>query len=130
MEGINFKLFFILYRTKYINFHKNLIKRYPSQKIKKQNKIFSAGNCRYAWIRQEYMHELGERNYGYQIAVYPKLTEIFNVKIQDLFDSERRLEISNNTFDNKDNSVGLIITFTFVPHSSSFAVAIHSAISL
>ncbi|WP_153396762.1 helix-turn-helix transcriptional regulator [Chryseobacterium vaccae] len=39
----------------------------------------------------------------------PKLAEIFNVKIQDLFDSERRLEISNNTFDNKDNSVGLII---------------------
>lgn len=39
----------------------------------------------------------------------PKLAEIFNVKIQDLFDSERKLEISNNTFDNKDNSVGLII---------------------
>ncbi|MFY1048107.1 helix-turn-helix transcriptional regulator [Chryseobacterium sp. GP-SGM7] len=39
----------------------------------------------------------------------PKLAEIFDVKIQDLFDSERKLEISNNTFDNKDNSVGLII---------------------
>jgi len=37
------------------------------------------------------------------------LVEIFDVKIQDLFDSERKLEISNNTFDNKDNSVGLII---------------------
>ncbi|WP_312902074.1 helix-turn-helix transcriptional regulator [Chryseobacterium taichungense] len=39
----------------------------------------------------------------------PKLAEIFDVKIQDLFDSERKLEISNNTFDNKDNSVGLIV---------------------
>lgn len=39
----------------------------------------------------------------------PKLAEIFDVKIQDLFDTERKLEISNNTFDNKDNSVGLII---------------------
>jgi transcriptional regulator with XRE-family HTH domain len=39
----------------------------------------------------------------------PKLAEIFQVGIQDLFDNERKLEISNNTFDNKDNSVGLII---------------------
>jgi transcriptional regulator with XRE-family HTH domain len=39
----------------------------------------------------------------------PKLAEIFDVKIQDLFDNEKKLEISNNTFDNKDNSVGLII---------------------
>ncbi|UFH30512.1 helix-turn-helix domain-containing protein [Chryseobacterium sp. C-71] len=39
----------------------------------------------------------------------PKLADIFNVKIQDLFDDDRKVEISNNTFDNKDNSVGLII---------------------
>lgn len=39
----------------------------------------------------------------------PKLAEIFNVKIQDLFDNDRKLEVSNNTFDNKDNSIGLII---------------------
>ena len=39
----------------------------------------------------------------------PKLAEIFKVSILDLFDDERKLEISNNTFDNKDNSVGLII---------------------
>lgn len=39
----------------------------------------------------------------------PKLAEIFKVQIQDLFDSEGKVEISNNTFDNKDNSVGLII---------------------
>lgn len=39
----------------------------------------------------------------------PKLAEIFKVSILDLFDNERKLEISNNTFDNKDNSVGLII---------------------
>ncbi|WP_160315963.1 hypothetical protein [Chryseobacterium sp. Hurlbut01] len=31
------------------------------------------------------------------------------MRIQDLFDDERKLEISNNTFDNKDNSIGLII---------------------
>lgn len=39
----------------------------------------------------------------------PKLAEIFGVSIQDLFDTEKKLEISNNTFDNKDNSVGLIV---------------------
>lgn len=39
----------------------------------------------------------------------PKLADIFQVKIQDLFDEQKKVEISNNTFDNKDNSVGLII---------------------
>ena len=39
----------------------------------------------------------------------PQLADIFKVRIQDLFDDERKLEISNNTFDNKDNSIGLII---------------------
>ncbi|WP_162089475.1 helix-turn-helix transcriptional regulator [Chryseobacterium aquaeductus] len=39
----------------------------------------------------------------------PQLADIFKVKIQDLFEEDRKLEISNNTFDNKDNSIGLII---------------------
>ena len=36
----------------------------------------------------------------------PKLADIFNVKIQDLFDDERRTTIINNNYDNKENSVG------------------------
>ena len=39
----------------------------------------------------------------------PKLAEIFGVEIQDLFLDEQKVRISNNTFDNKDNSTGIII---------------------
>ena len=39
----------------------------------------------------------------------PKLADIFGVEIQDLFLDEQKVRISNNTFDNKDNSTGIII---------------------
>jgi len=39
----------------------------------------------------------------------PKLAEIFKVDIKDLFEEEKTFQISNNTFDNKDNSAGIII---------------------
>jgi transcriptional regulator with XRE-family HTH domain len=35
----------------------------------------------------------------------PKLAEIFNVKIDDLFETDKNQYINNN-FDNKDNSIG------------------------
>lgn len=37
----------------------------------------------------------------------PKLAEIFKVDIKDLFEEElKNINITNNTFDNKDNSTG------------------------
>lgn len=36
----------------------------------------------------------------------PKLAEIFNVSIQDLFEANSKTSIVNNNFDNKDNSIG------------------------
>ncbi|WP_300349325.1 helix-turn-helix transcriptional regulator [Chryseobacterium sp.] len=36
----------------------------------------------------------------------PKLADIFNVKIQDLFDDGQKTNIINNIYDNKDSSVG------------------------
>lgn len=39
----------------------------------------------------------------------PKLAEIFGVEIQDLFLDDQKVRISGNTFDNKDNSTGIII---------------------
>lgn len=39
----------------------------------------------------------------------PKLSEIFGVDPNELFSEEKRLSISNNSFDNKDNSVGIIV---------------------
>jgi transcriptional regulator with XRE-family HTH domain len=39
----------------------------------------------------------------------PKLAEIFNVDIRELFEDEKGVQISNNSFDNKDNSTGIII---------------------
>ncbi|WP_028121689.1 helix-turn-helix transcriptional regulator [Epilithonimonas tenax] len=39
----------------------------------------------------------------------PKLADIFGVEIQDLFLDDQKVRISNNTFDNKDNSTGIII---------------------
>lgn len=43
----------------------------------------------------------------------PKLAEIFNVDIRDLFEDElKNINITNNTFENKDNSTsGNIIVF-------------------
>lgn len=43
----------------------------------------------------------------------PKLAEIFNVDIKDLFEEElKNINITNNTFENKDNSTsGNIIVF-------------------
>lgn len=39
----------------------------------------------------------------------PKLAEIYGVEIQDLFLDDQKIKISNNNFDNKDNSTGIII---------------------
>lgn len=36
----------------------------------------------------------------------PKLADIFNVKIQDLFDDEQKKSYVSNYFETKDNSVG------------------------
>ena len=37
----------------------------------------------------------------------PKLAEIFKVEIKDLFEDDiKNINITNNTFDNKDNSTG------------------------
>ncbi len=39
----------------------------------------------------------------------PKLAQIFGVEIQELFFDDQKVRITNNTFDNKDNSTGIII---------------------
>jgi transcriptional regulator with XRE-family HTH domain len=39
----------------------------------------------------------------------PKLAEIFDIDIKDLFEDQKTSQVSNNTFDTKDNSVGIII---------------------
>ena len=39
----------------------------------------------------------------------PKLADILGVEIPDLFMEDQKLKITNNTFDNKDSSVGIII---------------------
>lgn len=39
----------------------------------------------------------------------PKLAEIYGVDIQDLFSEDKSFLFTNNNFDNKDNSTGIII---------------------